>query len=50
MDVRVGGSERPEGRLAEGDACLVRLVPFEEDIPDFLNVLLDLLTVEVCIG
>ena len=50
MDVRIGGSESPEGHLAKGNACLVRLVPFEEDIPDFLNVLLDLLTVKVRIG
>ena len=50
MDVRIGGSESPESCLAKGNACLVRLVPFEEDIPDFLNVLLDLLTVKVRIG
>ena len=50
MDVRVGGSKSPEGRLSKGDACLARQVEFEEDIPDFLNVLLDLLTVKVSIG
>ena len=50
MDVRIGGSKSPESCLAKGNACLVRLVPFEEDIPDFLNVLLDLLTVKVRIG
>ena len=50
MDVRVGGSKSPEGSLAKGNACLTRQVPFEEDIPDFLNVLLDLLTVKVSIG
>ena len=50
MDVGVGGSKSPEGRLAKGNACLVRLVPFEEDVPDFLDVLLDLLTVKVSVG
>ena len=50
MDVRVGGSKSPEGRLSKGDACLTGLVPLEEDSPDFLNVLLDLLTVKVSIG
>ena len=50
MYVGVGGSESPECRLAKGNTRLVRLVVFEEDIPDFLNVLLDLLTVKVSIG
>ena len=50
MDIGVGGSESPEGRFGKGNACLARQVPFEEDIPDFLNVLLDLLTVKVSIG
>ena len=50
MDVRIGGSESPESCLAKGNACLVRLVPFEKDVPDFLDVLLDLLTVEVSVG
>ena len=50
MDIGVGGSESPEGRLGEGDTCLVRLIPFEEDIPDFHSLLLDLLTVEVRIS
>ena len=50
MDVRIGGSKSPECSLAKSNACLARQVPFEEDIPDFLNVLLDLLTVKVSIG
>ena len=50
MDVGVSGSKSPEGCLAKGNACLARQVPFEEDLPDFLNVLLDLLTVKVSIG
>ena len=50
MDVGVGGSESPEGCFGKGNACLTRQVPFEEDIPDFLNVLLDLLTVKMSIG
>ena len=50
MDVGIGGSESPEGRFGKGNACLARQVPFEEDLPDFLNVLLDLLTVKVSIG
>ena len=50
MDVWVGGTKSPEGRLAEGNASLTRQVKFEEDIPDFFNVLLDLLTVKVSIG
>ena len=50
MDVGVGGSESPEGCFGKGDACLTWQVPFEEDIPDFLNMLLDLLAVKVSVG
>ena len=50
MDIRVGRSKSPEGRLAKGNSSLTRQVVFKEDIPDFFNVLLDLLTVKVCIG
>ena len=50
MDFGVGGSKSPEGSLSKSNACLARQVPFEEDIPDFLNVLLDLLTVKMSIG
>jgi len=47
---RVGGSKRPIGNIGESFATSDRLVHLEEDVPNLLHMMLDLLRVQHCVG
>ena len=47
---RVGGSKRPIGNIGESFATSDRLVHLEEDVPNLLHMMLDLLRVLHCVG